>query len=247
MTARPARPALGPIAALLLAAPLTAQQPTSVRGVVVDALSGDPVAGALVRRVDGRGGTVADSLGRFAVSAGRDGVLQLALYQYGYQERIVTLEAGPLARVELDPGPLALQGLTVVAERIATMEERFASRRNAAAFSARAVGAERLMNTSARDVLELLTLEAFLMPAACGMRGTSACVVRRGRVIEPRVYIDEGLAVGGLDQLATYRPHELFLVEVLAAGSEIRAYTHQFMERAALRPVQLIPFGAGWE
>lgn len=246
MSARRACLALGPMLSLLLAAPLTAQQPASVRGIVVDALTGDPLRGALIRRLDGRGGAVADSLGRFVVPVGGDGLLRLAVHQYGYEERTVALEAGPLTRVELDPGPLALAGFTVIAERIATMEERFEERRHASAFTARALDADRLMASPAADMVEFLALEASLRPASCGGRATSSCVIRRGREVEPRVYIDEGLAVGGMDQLATYRPHDLFLVEVFAGGLEIRAYTHRFMERAARRPIHLIPFGAGW-
>jgi hypothetical protein len=55
------------------------------------------------------------------------------------------------------------------------------------------------------------------------------------------VYIDEALLVGGLLQLETYRPHELYLVEVYSSGSEIRAYTHHFVERMARTPQALIP------
>ena len=41
--------------------------------------------------------------------------------------------------------------------------------------------------------------------------------------------------------LAMYSPADLYLVEVYSAGGEIRAYTHNFMERMARRPMTRIP------
>lgn len=100
------------------------------------------------------------------------------------------------------------------------------------------------MRSAAFDMAEFLYLEASLYPAPCrrGRLG-SACVLRRGQPIEPRVYIDEAPVAGGLEQLATYQPHDLYLVEVYSLGLEIRAYTHMFMERMARRPMVLIPIG----
>ena len=55
--------------------------------------------------------------------------------------------------------------------------------------------------------------------------------------------IDFVPVIGGMDYLASFRPHELYMVEVYARGRHIRAYTPQFMERAAkqrLRPIALL-------
>ena len=76
-----------------------------------------------------------------------------------------------------------------------------------------------------------------------GLAMAVSCITRRGAARAPKVYIDEAPVIGGLDQLALYKPHELYLLEVYAGGSEIRAYTHQFMDRMARRTQALIPIG----
>ena len=67
------------------------------------------------------------------------------------------------------------------------------------------------------------------------------CIARGGRIGEPTVYIDEVYAPGGLDALELFPTSALYLVEVYSSGSEIRAYTYDFMERTARKPVALIP------
>ena len=92
--------------------------------------------------------------------------------------------------------------------------------------------------------MQFLETEGSLHLVGCAARGgTGACVMRRGRATEPRVYIDEAPIIGGIDVLATFLPCELYLVEVYSAGLEIRAYTHWYMERMAGRPGMLFPIG----
>ena len=55
------------------------------------------------------------------------------------------------------------------------------------------------------------------------------------------VYIDEFPALGGLDELGMYSPQDLYLIEVYSFGRVIRAYTYEFMERMAERPMALLP------
>jgi hypothetical protein len=181
--------------------------------------------------------------------------------QYGYEEvdfEIDLREDHPLLRIELEPGPIALQGFEVIADRLALMKQRLQNRANAAPVSVRTMDQGKLMRSAARDMREMLWFEGGLTPADCSMRGfggaatsfrapppgssaMGSCVYRRGRATEPRVYIDEGYTIGGLDELATYPPTYFYRVEVYSSGSEIRAYTHWFMERMAQRPVALIP------
>jgi hypothetical protein len=153
---------------------------------------------------------------------------------------------GEPVQIGLEPKPVMLDGISVVADRIELMQRRLTSRRRAFAQASRAFEQDRLMRSAAFDMAEFLYLEASLAPAPCGRgRLGSACVLRRGQSIEPRVYIDEAPVLGGLEQLASYQPHDLYLVEVYSLGLEIRAYTHMFMERMARRPMPLIPIGAG--
>ena len=67
-----ARAAVGLALLLLAVAPAAAQRPirdpearTTLRGVVVDKLNGDPLPNAVVRMVDENRGLLSDSLGRF--------------------------------------------------------------------------------------------------------------------------------------------------------------------------------------
>ena len=239
--------------ALTLVAPLAAQERIreeprlTLRGVVVDALHGDPLPNTMLRLVEENRGMLADSLGRFAFADVPPGSYTLAVKQYGYDEVIVDLDLAaetPALQIELDPGPYALEGFTVVADRLAVMKQRLRTRRNATATSVQAMDQSRLARSASRDMLEFLQIETFLQPVACSSFYIgSQCVVRRGAAVQPRVYIDEAPVIGGLDQLGTYRPYELYLVEVYSRGSEIRAYTHQFMDRMARRPMALFPIG----
>jgi hypothetical protein len=191
-------------------------------------------------------GTLSDSLGIFELEDVPAGEELLYVRQYGYWEvgALVNVTAGEalVLEVALIPDPEVLDGITVVAERLATMQRRLTSRRNAAPVSTRAFEQERLFRTAALDVRDFLQMEAFLQLSPCdGGSVFGDCVRRRGRTIAPNVYIDESPAVGGLDQLALYSPRDLYLLEVYSSGAEIRAYTHQFMDLMARRPMMLIP------
>ena len=55
------------------------------------------------------------------------------------------------------------------------------------------------------------------------------------------MYIDETPVIGGLDELESYPTAQIYLMEVYSAGGEIRAYTYNFMQRMAEKPMSLIP------
>ena len=251
--------------ALLLAAPAAAQQRLmpetriTLRGVVVDALRGDPLPNAMVRLDAARKGVLTDSLGRFTILDVRTGPELLAVKQYGYEELVVQMDFRvdhPLLRIELAPGPVAIEGFDVVADRLAVMTQRMKNRRNAAAVSVRMIDQERLARSASRDMVDFLAMNGGIRPTECSARGptsflassrptlgwaSGSCIERRGGVMAPRVYIDESVAIGGMDELAMYQPHEFYTVEVYSGGAEIRAYTHNFMDRMARRPMALIP------
>lgn len=241
---------------LLFAAPLSttvhAQERSDpnvgrLRGTVVDALGGAPIGGALVVLEEDRA-VLTDSLGAFDLGEVASGGIGLTVRQYGYEilDVIATVPPGEELAIEvpLTPRAVLVDGLSVVMDRLELMERRLRSRRTAVASSVHAFEQERLVGSSARDLLEFIRTEGMLHMTACGRASWSgACVWRRGRPVEPRVFIDEVPLIGGLDYLTTYRPHELYLLEVYARGLEIRAYTHNFMERMAVKPVALFPIG----
>jgi hypothetical protein len=237
--------------ALLPIDPIAAQQrdAVAIEGVVIDATTRNPVGGARIVVSRNRGVTT-DSVGVFRLTGLDEGDHLVLVESFGYESVHVTATAGvglPRIEIPLSPAPMVLAGLSVevVARNDATMDDRIRLRRDAAAVSVRAIDQDRLLRSGARNRLELLQFEASLHPEPCsgGRVSSGWCVTRRGSMVKPTVFIDEAPAIGGLDELATYRPHEVYLVEVWSGGSTIRAYTNQFMERMGRRPVQLI---YGW-
>lgn len=217
-------------------------------GTVVDALTDRPITNALVV-LDGNGmALLTDSVGRFDFGPLESRELSVTVRRYGYETQGADffLPAGEVTdlRVPLPPVAVLVDGLSVVTERLETMEQRMTTRRKAAPMSVQAFDQTRLVRSSAQDVLEMLAVESVLQVERCGNRAfAGACVRRRGRMVEPRVYVDEMPVIGGLQQLAMYRPYELYMVEIFGRGLEVRAYTHQFMERMARRPIALMPVG----
>ncbi len=260
--------AVGIALILVLATPVAAQRPlrdpdarTTLSGVVVDALRGDALPNSIVVLADENRGILTDSLGRFSFPNVQFGPQLLAVKQYGYEEVNLDLDLleghGPV-RVEIRPRPIALEGFAVVADNLAAMRRQITNRRNAYGRSARAISQASLTTSTARTVIDLLRTRGGLQLRQCGslragpatsfrpVGGESAagrCVLRRGRSVRPRVYIDEARIMGGLEFLAMFRPYELYLVEVYSSGLEIRAYTHWFVERMAARPRKLWPIG----
>ena len=211
-----------------------------------DALSEQPIADALVILEGDRKAVLTDEEGRFDFGFLEPGEVSITIRRYGYQTQGADffLPGGEATHLEVPLPPMAVlvDGLNVVTERLETMDQRITSRRRATPMAAQAFEQGRLVRTPARDVLEMLDLESALPIQPCGRRSFGgACVLRRGRLVEPRVFVDEMPVIGGLEQLATYRPYDLYLVEVYGRGLEVRLYTHQFMERMARRPVALMP------
>ncbi len=239
------------MACLLLPAAVDAQEaePSSIRvplhGIVYDALTGTVVPGAAVY-LNGEGyGVLSDSAGVFRFADVFPGPQLIAAVQFGYEETAAPVdvpEEGAFIEIELTPQPILLDGVTAVVDNITTMERRMRSRRRAAAFQTRAFDQERLLRSAASSVLEFLQWETRHFPVPCpagagvfgvGSRMTpnisSRCIIRRGRAISPRVYVDEVPAFGGLDELDTYPTAQIYALEVYSQGAEIRAYTYNFM------------------
>lgn len=101
---------------LLLSATLFAQTITTVKGVVVDAVTNDPIASASVYFKDGKGVT-ADSTGRFEISTTRK-LSELTVSFIGYKARSFNVEIGKSQFLEVkltldekrNPGAVVVTG-----------------------------------------------------------------------------------------------------------------------------------------
>ena len=239
-----------------------------LHGIVYDAFTGAAVAGAAVYLDDEGYGVLSDSAGVFRFADVFPGPQLVAAIQFGYEETAAPVEVpedGAFIEIELTPQPILLDGVTAVVDNISTMERRMRTRRRAVPYQARAFGQERLLRSASSNALEFLRSDTRYFPVPCpagtGIFGTgnstrdlgwhgisrltgamsTNCIIRRGRTISPKVYIDEVPAIGGLDVLESYPTAQIYALEVFSQGAEIRAYTYNFMQRMAERPMALIP------
>jgi hypothetical protein len=184
-------------------------------------------------------GSLTNGEGLFRIPNLDDGVVSLTVELIGYETMAWegTVSANVMPVLSLTPRAIILEGLQVVTDR-------FQSRRNATATSVRAFHRTALSTTPQRSVLDFVGVRAGLTRTTCSSAAASSvCFWVRGRPTESTVYVDEMPVIGGLDYLSAIQPHELYMVEVYGQGRHIRAYTNQFMERAAkdrLRPVALL-------
>jgi hypothetical protein len=205
-------------------------------GTVVNQ-AGKPLVGAFVSVTGDDWGSLTDAHGRFTLPKITPGTVSLTAEQLGYDTLTVkrTVEAGVPVTLTMTAKPILLQGLKVVVNR-------FERRRLSAPVSVQFFGRDQLATSAAPDMFDFMQARAGIWMEPCAGIG-SMCVYRRGRFMEPYVYIDEMPVLGGMDFLDTMRPSDLYMVEVYAHGAEIRAYTTAFMTRAAetrLQPISLL-------
>lgn len=226
------------VASLLVVQGATAQAPdtTTVTGIVVEAGTGEPVPGALVSMQVEDWGVMTSADGAFLLPGVPEGQTTLEVTALGYADLLLTqpvLSGMEPLRVELQPDPILLDGIRVMADR-------FETRRKAAAVSVRAFDREEL-RYAPTDVVDFLRYRAAIPLTFCNGGLSRYCVLSRGRYVTPSVYIDEVRAVGGLEELEGYPSRAIFLVEVYSRGRHIRVYTNQYMERRGNAPVFPIP------
>jgi hypothetical protein len=211
-----------------------APSPINLVGTVVSQ-AGKPLVGAFVSITGDDWGTLTDEHGRFTLAKVMPGTVSLTAEQLGYDTLTVqrTVEAGVPVTLTMTAKPLLLKGLNVVVNR-------FARRRMSAPVSVQLFSRDQLATSAAPDMFNFMQAHAGIWMEPCVGIGTM-CVYRRGRFIEPYVYIDEVPVFGGMDFLDSMRPSDLYMVEVYAHGAEIRAYTNAFMKRAAQTRLEPIP------
>lgn len=243
----------------------------TLRGIVLDEVTGTPVAGAAVYLGDEDYGALTDARGAFRIEGVPAGPQTVVATQFGYREIAADVdvpEAGAVIEIDLKRRPILLDGVTAVADNIDTMVRRLRTRRQSLPYQNRAFDQERLLRSPEPDVFEFLWRETGLERRSCPIMGgvtatglqaarglggglpsqapgalSSHCIWRRGQVISPRVYIDEMPALRGLDALRNYPTTQIYALEVYSRGAEIRAYTYNFMQRMAANPEALVAIG----
>lgn len=234
--------ALAFLAVAALASQALAQErgsatPFDLAGVVTDQ-AGVPLVGAWVALKGDKWGSLTDEKGRFVIPKVDPGAQTLVVEQLGYDTLTWngTVQPDTPVALKMTAKPILLEGLHVVADR-------FASRRRATAATVRAYDRADLATSPQNSVLDFLTARAGVPRVGCGgFAWSSTCFLVRGRAIQPSIWLDETPLIGGMDFLTAMSPYELYMVEVIGNGRQIRLYTNRFMERAAKDGLRPFPF-----
>jgi len=228
------------LAMVLLPVSLHAQeQPdegSAVFGQVLDSESGTPLVGAWVGLKGTEWGSISNPDGRFRIPDHTGGRLDLMIEALGYRTLNWSGEValGDAVQIEMVPEPILLEGIRVMADR-------FQSRRNAAATSVLAFDSHDLTRSTTMNARDFIAAQSGVFYTGCnGSRGSS-CIWSRGRRVDPIVYVDESLHMGGLDYLASFSPGEFHMVEVYNRGTHIRVYTPAFMKRVSEHRIVPLP------
>ena len=203
-------------------------------GIIVDHTNEEPLAAALVSVTTTEWASLTTASGQFQLCGILSGTHRVTVERLGYRTLEVRVEAAapPAAiRLRMDPDPILLEGLEIVSDR-------FERRRRATAYSVRAFDREEIASSPYWSAADFVQSRALVFTRLCG--GGSRCVWSRGRVVQPSVYLDEMPLFGGWNELEMIPTSQLHMIEVYRRGRHIRAYTHQFMERAAR--TRLSPF-----
>ncbi len=202
-------------------------------GVVIDAETEAPLAGAYVSVTASDWVSLTTDNGRFALCEIGAGTHLLTAERLGYQELTFLQEAIPSGdpiAIRMQPDPILLEGLKIVTDR-------FERRRRAVATSVRAYDEEVLASSLYWSVADFIDSRPGIVTVPCGIE---RCVYSRGTMVRPRVYFDEFPLIGGWIELESIPTDQVFMVEVYGRGRHIRAYSHAFMARAA--KIRLLPF-----
>jgi hypothetical protein len=183
--------------------------------------------------------TLTNDEGRFRLEGVTPGTHPVIVGLMGYETRVVTVEVGSGAaplEVRLTPDPVMLERITVTANR-------FEARMRGVPFSVRVMDKREVMGSAAPDAANFVSRRGGLVPAPCRNRTQTDCVQVRGISVQPRVYINDFPAVGGLAMLGVIPAQEISRVEVIQGGAMIRVYTDEFMEWAAKHNYRPVPIG----
>lgn len=214
------------------AQPICRDGEARIVGVIVDAVTEAPLAGASVSVARSDWQSLTTDSGRFLLCGIGAGAPRLTAERLGYRTVTALVEAaasGDPLRVRMQADPILLEGLEVVMDR-------FRHRRRAVATTVRSYDEEELAGSSYWSVADFIDSRPGIMAGPCRFR---ACVHVRGGRVESDIYLDEMPLIGGWAALESIPTAQLYMVEIYGRGRHIRAYSHSFMQRAA--KIRLLP------
>ncbi|HEX2091316.1 MAG TPA: carboxypeptidase-like regulatory domain-containing protein [Longimicrobiaceae bacterium] len=221
----------------------TTPPPTlTVSGEVLDVFTGAPLQDAVIRLPDAGRSAVTDAQGRFTLRDIPPGNQKWVVGRLGYAtwEQELEAEDGAEYTVRLLPRPEVLEGITVVVDR-------FETRRRATTTSVFALDRRQILSSASGNALDLVRTHGQVQLRRCSAEDPDhapRCALIRGRLEPVQVCIDDRPALGGPEELLTYLPQEVYLVETYAGGAMVRVYTTWYVERLARNQRQLPPIAA---
>jgi hypothetical protein len=217
-----------------------------VAGWVVDAHNGMPLSNVKVRIPRLGRETLTERDGSFRLERIPAGDWPVAVGRIGYTPEVLRIPADNHATeltLSLTPEPVQLEEIQAVVDRYAVRREQLGE-------SVKVMDrgeVEKLIGSTRDGILRYGNISRVPCPSRglAGVRSTldpRVCVVIRGRVLIPEVYIDEKFARGGLDDLDLFDTREIELVEVFRGGAVIRVYTTVFIRNMARRRAAPQPY-----
>jgi len=224
------------------ARPAPAAAQATITGQVRDAVTNEPVPGAVVAIVELRRAVQTDSTGSFVIPGLAAGTYRWSIVRLGYVplEQQMDLRDGDHFRVGVMPRPVAHGAFAIAEHRTA---EHFRRRMSAALTPVRLLTQEALTEGDAERADQAIVgrLELRACPANLPVDPGTDCVAARGRVQPVSVFIDELPVPGGVFELSAFEPEELYAVELWNGGAELRAFTHRFVAELAAGRAQFAP------
>lgn len=237
------------LAALILPAHVRAQagsrapQPwRTLAGVVVDATTRAPLPGVILS-LEGAGRSIAtDGRGRFLFRKVHDTDGPLVARQIGYASQAADIADGPdTLAIALEPDPLTLHGIEVVARRMHLPE--FVG--GGGFLSRRSFGLADIANArpgwTAADLLLFRGAVGAIGTGVYGYGYTALWDDLYARRRSPVVLVDNAYAFMGVADLNRLPAYELYSIDVYDHGSIVIAYTKAWMVSQARHVLGLPP------
>lgn len=221
------------------AVPDSAGREVRLYGRVLDAATGLPVFGALVRPTGDRPASVTDTAGVWVLELPEAEEYVVAVAQLGYRAALLTLPTtapGEFTTVLLEADPIELEGLEVLVDR-------FEERRRFYMGRVTVLDQKRLMSAYAASLLDIVVAN---VPGSrfCPDRPDDLCVSVRGEPSSVGVCLDEEPVYRVATELERYSVADIHLIEVFGR-THVRIYTRRFVGKSATsrRPLDRISWG----
>ena len=246
-TARHALAILGFVTSTLVAVSgMAAQEPgarPAFSGLVIDAATGEPVRGAMLRTVNGQVVGISNREGRFRVRSMAAGTYEIEIGTTGFTSLrvLVSIPASGSPTYELEPAPFDLGEIRV------SVAQRLVERRSRAPSRVEAFDRADLESAVAPDVGSFVKTRGIANFIACGDELVPSdlpnCYWHQDGPRKLYVFVDDIQETdgAGTSLLWAFDPRDLWAVEFLPACGELRIYTMDYRQRladgvATLRP-----------